>query len=121
MYISLEALGSIAIHIALLLACIGYAAFLAQPHIYKAYHPHNTIWTVVGGEMLVGIALGLECFVAGAWIQAQPLASAAFFLTLHIAAFWPIWRWQRKQAEEEKARERAVEARLAAEEREYGN
>lgn len=121
MFVSLEALSTIAIHIALLLASYAYAAFLAQPHIYRAYHPHNTIWTVVGGEVLVGVAFGLECLLAAAWIQTAPIIAAALFLTLHIAAMLPIWRWQRRQAAEEKAREQAVDARLAAEERGYGD
>lgn len=121
MYISLEAIGLIAIHAALLLACAGYAAFLGQAHIYKAYHPHHTIWTVVGGEILVGVAFGIACIVGAAWIQAAPLIAACLFITLQGAAAIPIWRWQRQQAEEERAREQALEQRLAAEERGYGD
>jgi hypothetical protein len=121
MYISLALLGSIAIHIALLLACYAYAAFLAQPHIYKAYHPHNTIYTVIGGEALIGFAFGAECAIAAEWIRIAPMIAMVLFFTLHMAAVIPIARWQARQAAEEKARERAAEERLAAEERDYGD
>jgi hypothetical protein len=120
-FVSLEILGTVVIHAALMLAAWLYAGFLAQPHIYKAYHPHNTYWTVIGGELLVGVAFGLQCIVADAWIRTAPLVVAALFITLQGAAAIPIIRWQRKQAEEEKERERAAEARLAAEERYYGD
>jgi uncharacterized membrane protein len=116
-FISLSLIGSVATHIALLLASYAYASWLAQDHIYRAYHPHNTIFTVIGGEVLVGIAFGVECIVAADWIRAEPTVAAGLFITLHVAAMIPIWRWQRRQAAVEKARERAVEARLAAEER----
>lgn len=121
MYISLPLLGSIAVHIALLLACYAYAAFLAQPHIYRAYHPNNTIYTVIGGEILIGVAFGMECIIAAAWMRTEPLIGAVLFITLHGAAVVPIWRWQRRQAAEERAREQAAEERLAAEERGYGD
>ena len=121
MYIPLELIGILATHIALFLACWAYAAFLGQPHIYRAYHPHHTIWTVVGGELLVGVAFAIACVVADGWIRTAPLIAFVLFGSLQCAAAIPIWRWQRKQATEEKARETAIEARLAAEEREHGN
>ena len=121
MYIPLEFIGSIAIHVALLLACYAYAAWLAKPEVYRAYHPHNTIYTVIGGEAMVGTAFGLECIIAADWFRAAPLIALLLFITLHGSAAIPIWQWQRRQKAEERARERAVEERLAAEEHGYGD
>lgn len=121
MYISLEAISLIAIHVALCLACAAYAAFLGQDHIYRAYHPRHTFWTVVGGEAFVGIAFALACVFARAWVQAEPLIAVVLFLTLQGVACIPIYRWQRQQGEAEREREKAADARLAKEMHDYGN
>jgi hypothetical protein len=91
----------IAIHLTLLLTCIGYAALLQR--IYRHYHPDRTYITVVVGEMLVGLAFG------GAWlVGAVSLEAVALFGTLQMAAGIPIVAWQLDQA----ARRRKIRSGL---------
>ena len=91
----------IAIHLALLLACVGYAAILQ--HVYRWYHPDRTWITVVGGEALIGVALGGLC-VAGV----LPWTMLAYFITLQGAGGLPIIIWQLAQAEQRRKRRDAL-------------
>jgi len=96
------------VHLALFLACVGYAAALQR--VYRWYHPDRTWITVVIGETLVGLALGALC-AAGV----LPWSAAAYFITLQGAAGLPIIFWQLAEAQARRARRDA----LKAEEREH--
>ncbi len=87
-----------------LLFCLawGYARFLNQDHIHRAYSPDYVWITVVGGDILIWPFAALLYSLAFPW-----WLNACFYISLHIAAGLPIIRWQR----ERKARRlREVEA-----------
>lgn len=94
----------IAIHLTLLLACIGYAALLQR--IYRHYHPDRTYVTVVVGELLVGLAVGATWLIG-----AIPFDAVILFGTLQTAAGTPIVIWQLDQA----ARRRQIRSDLERE------
>lgn len=83
----------ILIHITLAAACTGYAAFLNQRRVQEWYQPDRTWVTVIGGDVLIGLALA--SLVA---VGALPADVLAYWTTLHIAAGTPIIVWQRIRA-----------------------
>lgn len=80
----------ISIHIALLAASTLYAAFLNQRHVYEWYNPDRTWLTVIGGDVLIGLAL-----LGVVWVGALPTAVIPYWISLHIVAGVPIIVWQR--------------------------
>lgn len=92
----------ILIHVTLCAACIAYAMFLNQKHVYEWYTPNRTWVTVVIGDALIGIALAMVCAVG-----VLPWLALLFYGTLHIAAGAPIIIWQLQRAD---ARARTLEA-----------
>lgn len=81
--------GIIATHLALTIACWGYARFLNRRKVYEWYHPDRTWVTVVGGDALIGCALAALC-----WLGVFPWLLLLLYATLHIAAGIPIIIWQ---------------------------
>lgn len=79
----------IGIHIALTLACWGYARFLNQRWVYEWYHPDRTWVTVVGGDAIIGCAIGGLCILG-----IFPWLLLLLYATLHVAAGVPIIVWQ---------------------------
>lgn len=92
----------ILIHVMLCAACVVYAMFLNQRHVYEWYNPNRTWITVVIGDTLIGIALAMVCAIG-----ALPWLVLLFYSTLHIAAGLPIIIWQFQRAD---ARARTLEA-----------
>jgi hypothetical protein len=81
------------IHALLFIAAMGYAKFLNQPHVHEAYSP-NYVWvTVVGGDILIGLAFG-ALWIIGVF----PLIVLALYISLHVAAGLPIVYWQQQRA-----------------------
>jgi hypothetical protein len=87
------------VHALLFLAAIGYAKFLNQPHVHAWYSPDYVWMTVVGGDMLIGLAFG-----ALYWIGVVTLLVPALYISLHISAGLPIVAWQHQRADK-RARE----------------
>jgi hypothetical protein len=97
---------SIVIHLLLFSAAWGYAAFLSQKRVYEWYHPDRTILAVIGGVLLVGIALAAEV-----WVWALPWWVVLLYFTLMAVAGLPIARWQRQQTRERRQTIEAIERR----------
>lgn len=89
----------IGIHIALFLACWGYAELLDR--IHEIYTPDYVWLTVVGGVALIILA-----FAAVAATGLIPWQAVLIATTLASTAGIPIIRWQRQQAKQ-RAAERA--------------
>lgn len=83
----------IIIHIALFTAASAYALFLNQKHIYEWYNPDRTWITVVGGDVLIGLALLGICYIG-----ALPWDVLTYWITLHATAGVPIIVWQRTRS-----------------------
>lgn len=58
-------------------------------HIQDKYLPDHTDVTVIIGEMLIGVALGLLCVFG-----VLPWSSAGYFILLQMAGGVPILIWQ---------------------------
>lgn len=84
---------SVVVHLALFLACVGYAALLARKDIYEWYHPDKTWWVVAGGVILVGLAGAAECALG-----VLPWLALGIYATLFVTAGIPIAYWQERQA-----------------------
>jgi hypothetical protein len=83
----------IAIHIGLFLAAWGYARLLNRELVHRWYSPDRVYLTVIGGDVLIGLALG------ALWgIGVVALEVLGYYTTLHIAAGAPIIYWQRRRA-----------------------
>ena len=82
-------------HAALFIACAIYAKFLDQPHVYGWYRPNRTYVVVIGGDVIIGCAVGLLC-IGGVF----PWLVMLLYATLHIVAGLPIiiWQFQRETA-----------------------
>lgn len=89
----------IGIHIALFLACWGYAELLDR--IHEIYTPDYVWLTVVGGVGLILLALAAVCAIG-----LLPWQSLLIATTLSSTSGIPIIRWQRRQAKQ-RAAERA--------------
>jgi hypothetical protein len=77
------------LHTALFCAAWGYAKFLDQDWVYKAYSPDYVWLTVIGGDTLIWpFAAALYALGFPWWLN------AIFYITLHCAAGIPIIKWQ---------------------------
>lgn len=83
----------ILIHVALAAICTLYALFLNQRHIYEWYNPDRTWMTVIGGDVLIGLAL-----LAIVYLGALPAAALLYWTSLHVVAGIPIIVWQHIRA-----------------------
>lgn len=97
---------SIVIHLVLFGVALGYAKFLNKKEVYEWYHPDRTWMTVVGGDLLIGIALAAECYIG-----TLPWMALLLYGTLHVAAGLPIIHWQRRQADERRTTAAAIDQR----------
>src|SRR4051812_22761140 len=82
----------IRIHLALLALASVYALILSRKRVYEWYHPNRTILAVVGGVVLIGLAVAAEC---GA--DALPWSALTLYFTLNAVAGVPIAIWQAGQ------------------------
>lgn len=90
------------IHAVLFIAGIGYAKFLNQKKVHEWYSPDRVWVTVVGGDVLIGLAFG------ALWLMGIiALLIPALYISLHIAAGLPIISWQQQRA---KKRAKELEA-----------
>ena len=87
------------VHVLLFIAAIGYAKFLNQEAIHRWYSPDYVWTTVVGGDILIGLAFG-GLYLIGV----VGLLVPALYISLHIAAGLPIITWQQQRADK-RARE----------------
>lgn len=92
------------VHAALFIAAIGYAKFLNQKKIHDWYSPDYVWLTVVGGDALIGCAIGALCLVS-----ALPWIAAMLYVSLHIAAGLPIIAWQQRRANKRAQELEAIE------------
>jgi hypothetical protein len=93
-------------HAALFVASACYAAFLNQKKVHEWYSPNHVWLTVVGGDTLIGLALGALYLIG-----AVPLAALIFYASLHIAAGLPVISWQRRRAAKRAGELEAIEKR----------
>lgn len=95
------------IHALLFIAALGYAAFLDQEHIQKLYRPNYVELTVIGGDLLIWLAvIGLA--LLGVFPPLLPL----YYITLHIVACIPIAKWQRRKRIKRKRNQEEINRRL---------
>lgn len=92
----------VAVHLSLLLCTVVYAAILNIPAVHNWHTPDRTIWTVVGGNALIGLHMAALC-----WLAVLPWMAFGYLFTLNLAAGFIIWLWQRRQA---KQRQRELES-----------
>jgi len=97
---------TVVIHLSLILATIGYAKFLNLKWVYEWYHPDRTILAVIGGVLLIGIALAAECAIG-----TLPWNAFVLYFTLNSAAGGPIARWQYKLARKRRQDAEAIDRR----------
>jgi uncharacterized protein (DUF2062 family) len=97
------------IHAALFIAALGYAKFLNQDHIQKWYRPDHVEATVIGGDLLIWLAIIGMCFVG-----ALPWSVPAYYISLHIVAGIPIVAWQREKRNQRKRNQEEIKRRLEA-------
>lgn len=90
------------IHLVLFCAAMAYAKFLNQRKVHEWYSPDRVWLTVVGGDVLIGLAFG------ALWLlDVFSLSVPALYISLHVAAGLPIISWQQHRAE---TRARVLEA-----------
>lgn len=94
----------ILVHVGLAAAAALYAAFLNQRHVYEWYNPDRTWLTVIGGDVLIGLALA--ALVA---LEALPADVLLYWLTLHLCAGTPIIFWQLRRAKKRAAELRKLD------------
>jgi hypothetical protein len=94
-------------HALLFIAASAYAAFLNQDHVQAWYRPDRVEVTVIGGDVLIGIAIGV-LWLLGVFGGIVPL----LYTTLHIAAGLPIMAWQRQKREQRKHRLEEINRQL---------
>lgn len=94
------------IHTLLFIAALGYAKFLNQKHIYEWYNPDRVWMTVVGGDALIGLALGGMVLIG-----VIPAIVLVLYFSLHIAAGIPIIAWQRGRAARRREKVETIEKR----------
>lgn len=95
------------VHALLFIAALGYAAFLNQDHIQKLYRPNYVELTVIGGDLLIWLAvIGLAALGVFPWTL--PL----YYITLHVVAGTPIAAWQRQKRLQRKRNQEAINRRL---------
>lgn len=89
------------IHLLLFCVAMGYAKFLNQKKVHEWYSPDRVWLTVVGGDVLIGLAFGALYL-----LDVFSLIVPTLYISLHLAAGLPIISWQQHRAE---TRARVVE------------
>jgi hypothetical protein len=97
------------IHALLFIAASGYAKFLNQDHIQSWYRPDYVEVTVIGGDLLIWLAIIGLC-----WFGAFPWSIPLYYITLHIVAGIPIMAWQREKRNQRKRNQEEIKRRLEA-------
>lgn len=82
----------IAIYISLFLVCALYAAILNIKAVHDWYTPDRTIWTVIGGNAIIGFAILAFCILG-----ILPLLAFWLLLIANVVAGAPIYIWQASQ------------------------
>ena len=85
----------VAVHLSLVICATLYAAFLNRPVVHDWYTPDRTIYTVIGGNALIGLHMAALC-----WLGVLPWLAFVYIVTLNVAAGSVIWIWQKLQARE---------------------
>lgn len=80
------------IHILLFAAAWIYARFLNQDRVQEWYRPDYVEVTVIGGDVLIGLAIGALWFTG-----VLPWVVIPLYISLHLSAGIPIMWWQRKK------------------------
>ena len=94
------------VHALLFIASSIYALFLNQEHVQAWYRPDRVEVTVIGGDVLIGVAI-LALTLLGVFDAIVPI----LYTSLHIVAGVPIMVWQRTKREQRKRNQDAIKRR----------